>query len=105
VSSKINGYAPAEPLVPIKGSNSNAGVADKPQGEAKAASATGQTGDHVTLTDSARTLQKIEETVANTPVVDAAKVASVKQAVQSGTYQIDPQRVADKLLQYERGLK
>jgi negative regulator of flagellin synthesis FlgM len=105
VSSKINGYAPAEPLLPIKGSNSNAGVADKQQGEAKTAAATGQTGDHVTLTDSARTLQKIEETVANTPVVDAAKVASVKQAVQSGTYQIDPQRVADKLLQYERGLK
>ena len=105
MSSKINGYAPAEPLLPVKGSNSNAGVADKAQGEAKPAASTELTGDRVTLTDSARTLQKIEETVANTPVVDAAKVASVKQAVQSGTYQIDPQRVADKLLQYERGLK
>jgi negative regulator of flagellin synthesis FlgM len=105
VSSKINGYAPAEPLLPIKGSNSNAGVADKAQSEAKAAPSTEQTGDTVTLTDSARTLQKIEETVAKAPVVDAAKVAFVKQAVQSGSYQIDPRRVADKLLQFERGLK
>jgi negative regulator of flagellin synthesis FlgM len=105
VSSKINGYAPAEPLVPIKGSNSNAGVADKQQAEAKPAATTEQTGDTVTLTNSARTLQKIEETVAKAPVVDAAKVASVKQAVEGGTYQIDPRRVADKLLQFERGLK
>ena len=90
MSNKISGYTPTEPLVPIKGSNSNAGVTDKPQGEARRpAPSTAQTGDTVTLTDSARTLQKIEEAVAKAPVVDAAKVASVKQAVQSGTYKID----------------
>ena len=63
------------------------------------------TGDTVTLTDSARSLQKIEEAVAKAPVVDAAKVAAVKQAINSGTYKIDAGRVADKLLQFERGLK
>jgi negative regulator of flagellin synthesis FlgM len=104
VSSKINGYAPAEPLLPLKGSNGNGAVADKPPGDAKPVPGA-QTGDQVTLTDSARQLQKIEAAVAKAPVVDAAKVASVKQAVQNGTYQIDPSRVADKLLQYERGLK
>lgn len=104
MSNKISGY-PTEPLVPIKGSNSNAGVTDKPQGDAAPAPSTAQTGDHVTLTDSARTLQKVEEAVAKAPVVDAAKVASVKKAVQSGTYKIDARRVADKLLQFEKGLK
>lgn len=104
MSSKISGY-PTAPLVPIKASNSNAGVTDKPPSDAAPAPSTAQTGDHVTLTDSARTLQKIEEAVAKAPVVDAAKVASVKQAVQSGTYKIDAGRVADKLLQFEKGLK
>ena len=80
-------------------------MTDKPQGDAAPAPSTAQTGDHVTLTDSARSLQKIEEAVAKAPVVDAAKVASVKQAVQSGTYKIDAGRVADKLLQFENGLK
>ena len=104
MSSKISGY-PTEPLAPIKASNSNAGVTDKAQGDAAPAPSTAQAVDHVTLTDSARTLQKIEEAVAKAPVVDAAKVASVKQAVQSGTYKIDAGRVADKLLQFEKGLK
>jgi negative regulator of flagellin synthesis FlgM len=106
VSNKITGYAATEPLAPIKGSNAVGAAADKSQGEAAApAAATAQSGDHVTLTDSARSLQKIEEAVAQAPVVNAAKVATVKLAVQSGSYQVDAGRVADKLLQFERGLK
>jgi negative regulator of flagellin synthesis FlgM len=106
VTDKISAYSTAEPVAPVKGSNSNGVVTDKPQGEASAAAAAApQSADTVTLTNSARSLQKIEEAVAKTPVVNAAKVASVKQAVNSGSYKIDSGRVADKLLQFESGLK
>jgi len=106
VTDKISAYSTAEPVAPIKGSNSNGVVTDKAQGEAAAASApTSKTGDTVTLTNSARSLQKIEEAVAKAPVVNASKVAAVKQAINSGTYQINAGQVADKLLQFERGLK
>jgi negative regulator of flagellin synthesis FlgM len=50
-------------------------------------------------------LQKIEEAIAKAPAVDTAKVASIKQAVSDGTYQVNTGRIADKLLQFERGLK
>jgi negative regulator of flagellin synthesis FlgM len=99
VANKISGYETTQPLSPIKGSGSSSVAADKVPSETSAA------GDHVTLTDSARSLQKIEEAVAKAPVVDAAKVASVKQAVSAGTYTIDAGRIADKLLNFERGLK
>jgi negative regulator of flagellin synthesis FlgM len=105
VTDKISGYSTAEPVAPIKGSNSSAVVADKSQGDSSSAPAASQTGDHVTLTDSARSLQKIEERVAKTPVVNAEKVAAVKHAISSGTYQVDAARVADKILKFERGLK
>jgi negative regulator of flagellin synthesis FlgM len=106
VSNKISGFSSAEPLAPPKGSNSSGVVADKSQGEGSAAAAsTSQTGDHVTLTNSARSLQKIEQAVAQAPVVNTAKVAAVKQAVNNGTYQVDAGRVADKILQFESGLK
>jgi negative regulator of flagellin synthesis FlgM len=106
VTDKISAYSTAEPVAPIKGSSSNSVVADKSQGGASAAGAsTAQAGDTITLTSSARSLQKIEEAVAKAPVVNASKVAAVKQAVNSGTYQIDAGRVASKLLQFESGLK
>jgi len=106
VTVKISAYSPTEPVAPVKGSNSGSVVADKTQGEASGASAsTSQSGDTVTLTDSARSLQKIEEAVAKAPVVNASKVAAVKHAVNSGTYKVDAGRVADKILQFERGLK
>ena len=105
MTDKISAYSTAEPVAPIKGSNSGV-VADKAQGEAQAVvAATSKTGDTVTLTDSARSLQKIEEAVAKAPVVNASKVAAVKQSINFGTYTINAGRVADKLLRFERGLK
>jgi negative regulator of flagellin synthesis FlgM len=105
VTDKISGYSPTEPVAPTKGSNGNAVVTDKSQGDASAAASSSQTADQVTLTDSARSLQKLEAAVAKTPVVNTAKVAAVKQAVSSGTYQVDAGRIADKLVQFERGMQ
>jgi negative regulator of flagellin synthesis FlgM len=108
VPDKISGYKATQPVAPLKGSKGSAPVADQSGSDAAvgaAPAAASQASDHVTLTDSARSLQKIEEAIAKAPVVDSAKVATIKQAVSSGTYQIDSGRVADKLLQFERGLK
>ena len=99
----ISGYKATQPLAPIKGAKVTTPVADQ-SGSDDAATAA-PSADQVTLTDSARSLQKIEEAIAKAPVVDTAKVAAIKQAVSSGTYQIDSGRVADKLMQFERGLK
>jgi negative regulator of flagellin synthesis FlgM len=105
VTDKISGISIAEAVAKPTGSGSNGVVNDKSQGESSTPTATAQARDHVTLTDSARSLQKIEEAVAKTPVVNVAKVAALKQAISSGTYKIDAGRVAGKLLKYERGLK
>lgn len=105
MTDKISGISTPEPVAPTKGSNSNGVVTDKSQGEDSAPARAARTRDQVTLTDSARALQKIEEAIAKTPVVNADKVAAVKQAISSGTYQIDAGRIASKLLNYERDLK
>jgi negative regulator of flagellin synthesis FlgM len=106
VTDKISGVAAAaEPVAPVKGSNSSAVATDKQGETAGANSAAAQSGDQVTLTSSARSLQMIEQVIAQTPVVNSSKVAAVKQAISSGTYQVDSGRVADKLLQFESGLQ
>jgi negative regulator of flagellin synthesis FlgM len=105
VTDKISAFSTADPVAALKGSNGNGVVTDKSQGETSAASAPApQAGDTVTLTNSARSLQLIESAVANAPVVNTAKVAAVKQAINSGTYQVKAGQVADKILQFEREL-
>lgn len=107
MSNKITGYKATEPLAPIKGSGGGGGpVVDRSQADAASASApAAPAADHVTLTGSARTMQKLADAVAGSPVVDAAKVAAVKQSIQNGTYQVNAGRVAAKLLQFESGMK
>jgi negative regulator of flagellin synthesis FlgM len=80
-------------------------VADKTATETATSSSTSQTGDQVTLTTSARSLQKLSDAVAQSPVVNSAKVSSIKQALANGTYQVDSASVAAKLIQFESGLK
>lgn len=104
MASKIGGISTSEPLAPLKGSNAGAVAAEKSQNDS-AASSTSQTGDHVTITTSALALQKLSDTIAQAPVVNAEKVAAVKQAVNGGTYKVDSARIADKLLKFESGLK
>lgn len=77
--------------------------ADGSRGAAKSQAAPG--GDQVSLTDSARLLQKLGESVADTPVVDSQKVDSIKQAIADGSYQIDAGSIADKLLEIDRDLE
>lgn len=61
--------------------------------------------DTVALTDGARLLAKVESAVAQAPDVDVERVEAVKAAIQDGSYQIDDQQIADKILRsdVERG--
>jgi len=105
VPNKISGYNSTDAAAPVKGLSSGAPTADKNQSAPASAGTAPPAADQVTLTGSARLLQKLGDAVASTPVVDAAKVASVKQSLQSGTYKVDAGRVADKLLKFEHELK
>ncbi|ROR34904.1 flagellar biosynthesis anti-sigma factor FlgM [Inmirania thermothiophila] len=62
------------------------------------------TYDTVSLTDTARTLQSLTERLAELPVVDTQRVEQLRQAIADGSYQVDPQRVAARLLAFESAL-
>jgi negative regulator of flagellin synthesis FlgM len=103
VPDKIRGINATDATAPIKGSSGSATAPDKTQSAPVAT--VGPAADQVTLTGSARLLQKLSDAVASVPVVNPAKVSAVKQAVQNGSYKVDAGRVADKLLNFERGLE
>ena len=57
--------------------------------------------DQVTLTDTAAKLQKLEKELSNIPVVDRERVASLQKAIASGEYKVNPEKTAEKLVQFE----
>jgi len=68
---------------------------------------TGQssTADTISLSDNARQLGKLDNTSIAAPVVDAKRVEQIKQAIENGSYQVNADKVADKLMQFESILK
>lgn len=64
----------------------------------------GTTTESVSITDTARRLAALQETIAGMPDVDAARVTELRQAIEHGQYHANPQKIADRLMQLERDL-
>ncbi|AHX14417.1 flagellar biosynthesis anti-sigma factor FlgM [Dyella jiangningensis] len=86
-----------------------------PSGQGSATqNATGTTGseaassagadDRVQLTDSAKAMQEAARTQSGAEV-DTKKVEQLRQALASGTYKVDANRIADRMLSLESQLK
>jgi negative regulator of flagellin synthesis FlgM len=77
---------------PASGANSSAG-----------AGASAAPGD-LHITDSASQLATLEQAVRSLPAVDPVRVAQFRTAIEQGTYTVQPQRIADQLMQLEQAL-
>ena len=101
VANKINGLE-AKParIAATPAVNRRAGAAP----EAAADSGPADAGTDVRLTGAARGLAALEQSLLAQPAVDQARVAAVKERLQKGSYEVDPQRIADKLLRMDGDL-
>lgn len=66
-----------------------------------ATAATTPVGDTVRLTDAAQDLSRLEAQVKSAPEVDSRRVEQLRLAVQNGTYKVDTDAIATKLLNFE----
>lgn len=70
----------------------------------KTANSTSKNVDKVSLTDTAARLRELERGLANQPVVDVERVQSVQGAIKEGTFEVDPDSVAEKMIEFEGSL-
>jgi negative regulator of flagellin synthesis FlgM len=102
MTEKINGQG-FRPADTAGARRSEAAKAASTQGQPRKAE-TPSSADTVSITPSALLMAKLGEVVRNAPVVDNERVAALKDAIAAGTYQVDAQRVADRMLKLERDL-
>ncbi len=60
--------------------------------------------DSLALTDAARHLQQLAKEQSLQPAIDSSRVHKIQQALASGTYQVDSQRIAKGLISAEQQL-
>lgn len=103
MSIEINGsnYRP-----PVEAADSRKPADEQEQAAASPASTSpaGDSNDKLSLTNQAAQLQALEDEIAALPAVDTQRVQEVQRSLATGSFQIDPARVADKLLSFEAGL-
>jgi negative regulator of flagellin synthesis FlgM len=95
---KVSSYTPSD----IPGSKSPAANTPKtePTLAQSAKAAASEPGVAVVITSAARSLGK--PTASQSAVVDTAKVAAVKASIQDGSFTVNPEAIADKLLSNTR---
>ena len=99
MSIEINGLPP--PQSQATGEGSQVKVARGEPTSAQQQTGRPSSTDTVTLTEAAGRLQRLENTMPTLPVVDVQRVERIQQAIANGTYEVHPDRIADKLLQLE----
>ena len=96
-----------KPRKPIPASSAGEGAA-RTTGKSKAGSAPPapqqSSSTNVSLGSTAAQLQSMESSMASSPIVDAAKVAEIKQAISEGRFKVDSEVVADRLIETVREL-
>lgn len=91
---------------PITGKSSVVYTSPKAKTESTAENATNgsssSTAEKIDANEVAQTLKKALQTASLTPVIDNDKVAAVRTALQNGSYEIDADSIAEKMLQFDR---
>lgn len=73
-------------------------------GSGKAGDAPQNVSDTVELTQSAKLLEKLDKTLAELSAVDTTRIDAVRNAIESGEYVIDAEKIAEAMLRMDREL-
>ncbi|VAW86140.1 hypothetical protein MNBD_GAMMA16-2225 [hydrothermal vent metagenome] len=83
----------------------NVQVAQNEPTAAQDETGTPSTLDTVSITDNAHTMQQLHSEIKSLPVIDVQRVEGIRKELSEGNFNVDPQRVAEKLVTFETALK
>lgn len=74
-------------------------------GEAKAKAQAVASADSVRLTGEATQLQAVQRELSAAPAIDPARVQAVREALENGSYKINPDAIASRMLDLDQQLQ
>ncbi len=77
---------------------------DREADQASSAATERPAGERVELTESAKRMRKLEARLAAQAEIDEKRVAEVKERIAEGRFDLDPRRIANKLIKIEKDL-
>ncbi len=93
---KVEKSGKTPPVTPIRDGASRAQTSRTAGTGSSNTNAANSTSVH--LGETSAQLQSMQSSMANSPVVDATKVAEIKQAISEGRFQVNAGAVADRLI-------
>ena len=82
-----------------RGKSSSAAVSTGKKDQAPSSAVEAKTSkDNVVLSEGAQRLNRLEANIASLPDVDSERVAAIKDAIASGRFEINAQRIAENML-------
>ncbi|MFW2405469.1 MAG: flagellar biosynthesis anti-sigma factor FlgM [Gammaproteobacteria bacterium] len=99
MADKINGLG--RPPVDISQSQARSVGKAADAGQGPGVGAPGAPDDAVSITGTATSLQRIEASLKALPEIDEKRVEEIRQQVDAGTYKVNAENLADKLIRWE----
>ncbi len=100
----------SNPINPVnRGTNSPVNInSGKAQNKADAADSktrpSSPSEDTVSLSEGSQQVIELQSQLKNAPEVDSAKVEAIKQEIARGNYPLDPEKIAENLINLEKSL-
>ena len=104
MSSKIGGVDSTSTAALSTGRANTQRSQDAAGGSTQASGGSSGGSENVEITGAARNMANLEQAVRDLPAVNTAKVAQISTAIEQGTYTINSQHIASKLMQMDKEL-
>lgn len=104
MSSKIGGVDSTSTAALSTGRSNTQRSTDAASGGTQASGGSSGNSENVEISGGARNLASLEQAVKDMPAVNSAKVAQISAAIEQGTYTVNSQHIADRLMQMDKEL-
>ena len=103
MAEKIDGIGRPN-IQPSRGSETADSGRTREADKASSAAPERPAGERVELTESAKRMRKLEARLAAQAEIDEKRVAEVKKRIAEGRFDLDPRRIANKLIKIDKDL-